>query len=296
MLMTRAIKHQYRAQTGVTLVELLIAMGLSVFLMAAVVQSFLGSKQSTDVVQAQARMQENARFAIMFITRSVRMAGFPSQLIPPDGLPDISIIDANWRGALMPANATFASFAEQAVVWGENGSSSTVANLKSNTDVVHIRLQGMGDGSVTDCQGRDIPLDTWAILSFYVDDSDNFRCRSDDGAGVAGSVQDVALVQGIEELQVQYGLNAGVAGATDFDSSQVIRYATADQVAASEWQFVSNVKVALLSASDTEPLSGGAPARTYTLLDQTSASYQDGKARQQFAQTMRLRNLNWNSR
>ncbi len=290
------MQQQRELQTGVTLVELLIAMGLSVFLMAAVVQSFLGSKQSTDVVQAQARMQENARFAMMFLTRSVRMAGFPSQLIPPDGLPDISIIDANWRGNLMPANATFASFSEQAAVWGENGSSATVANLKSNTDVVHIRLQGMGDGSVTDCQGRDIPLATWATLSFYVDDDDNFRCRSDDGAGAAGSVQNVALVQGIEELQVMYGLNAGVVGATDYDASQVIRYATADQIAAAEWQYVSNVKVALLSASDTEPLSKGSPARTFTLLDQTSASYQDGKARQQFAQTMRLRNLNWNSR
>lgn len=290
------IRRRHTAQTGVTLVELLIAMGLSVFLMAAVVQSFLGTKQSTDVVQAQARMQENARFAIMFITRSVRMAGFPSQLFPPDGLPDISILDPNWRGSLMPANSTFANFAEQAAVWGENGSSATVANLKSNTDVVHIRLQGMGDGSVTDCQGRDIPIDTWAALSFYVDDSDNFRCRSDDGAGTAGSVQDVALVQGIEELQVLYGLNAGVAGATDFDSSQVIRYASADQIAATEWQFVGNVKVGLLSASDSEPLSRVAPARTYTLLDEASASYQDGKARQQFAQTIRLRNLNWNAR
>ncbi|MFK7733239.1 MAG: PilW family protein [Pseudomonadales bacterium] len=289
-------QQRNKFQTGVTLVELLIAMGLSVFLMAAVIQSFLGSKQSTDVVQAQARMQENARFAMMFLTRSIRMAGFPSQLIPPDGLPDISIVDSNWRGDLMPANATFASFAQQAAVWGENNSSATMSNLKSNTDVVHIRLQGMGDGSVTDCQGRDIPIDAWAILSFYVDDADNFRCRSDDGAGTAGSVQDVALVQGIEELQIQYGLNAGVAAATDYDASQVIRYATADQIAAAEWQFVSNVKVGLLSASDSEPLSRAAPARVYTLLDQASASYQDGKARQQFAQTMRIRNLNWNAR
>lgn len=290
--MTMETRQRQTVQTGVTLVELLIAMGLSVFLMAAVVQSFLGSKQSTDVVQAQARMQENARFAIMFLTRSIRMAGFPSQLIPPDGLPDISIVDSNWRSSMMPANATFASFAEQAAVWGENGSSATVANLKANTDVVHIRLQGMGDGSVTDCQGRDIPLNTWAVLSFYVDDNDNFRCRSDDSV----AVQDVALVQGIEELQIMYGLNAGVAAAADYDSSQVIRYTTADQITAAQWRFVSNVKAGLLSASDTEPLSKTAPARTFNLLDQVSASYQDGKARQQFAQTIRLRNLNWNAR
>ncbi len=284
--------QQAHAQAGVTLVELLIAMGLSVFLMAAVVQSFLGSRQSSNIVQAQARMQENARFAFLFMTRSVRMAGYPSELIPPDGLPDISLVDNTWRSAKMPENLDFASFEEQAVVWGENGGSGVVA-AKADSDAVHVRLQGMADGSVTDCQGRPIDADVWAQFSFFIDAQNDFRCRSDDGT----SVQNAVLVQGIEEMQVMYGLNPGVSAAAgdEFDSAQVSRWVNADDVGAGEWRFVSSVKVALVSASDTEPLSAAGPGISYDLLDYTSPEYVDGRARQQFAQTIRLRNQNWNA-
>lgn len=287
-----------RKQTGVTLVELLIAMGLSVFLMAAVVQSFLGSRQSADVVQAQARMQENARFAYYFMAKSIRMAGYPSTLIEPNNEPDVTLIRSEWRTQTMPAQATYASFAPEAVIWGENGTSSVVANAKSNSDVVHVRLQGMDDGSVSDCQGRQIAADDWAQLTFYIDTDENFRCRSDDGGGTAGSIQNEILVEGIEELQAVYGLNGGVAVANwkDFDDpAQVVRYANADEIAADAWVFVSALKLALVSASETAPLSASGPARVYQLLDFTSSGYTDGKARQQFAQTIRVRNQNWNS-
>jgi len=285
-------------QSGVTLVELLVAMGLSVFLMAAVVQSFLGSRQSADVVQAQARMQENARFAYYFLARSIRMAGYPSALIEPNNMPDVTLVRSEWRASNAPALASFASFAPEAVVWGENDTSAVVTDAKPSSDIVHVRLQGMADGSVADCQGRAIAEGDWAQLSFYIDADQNFRCRSDDGAGGGGSVQNEILVEGIEEMQAIYGMNGGIGVANwgDYDDpAQVVRYANADSIAADEWTFVSTVKLALVSASDNAPLSPDGPARDYQLLDFLTSGYTDGKARQQFAQTIRIRNQNWNT-
>lgn len=283
-----------KAHAGVTLVELLIAMGLSVFLMAAVVQSFLGSRQSADVVQAQVAMQESARFAYMFMARNVRMAGFPTELIEPDGVADVTLTETSWRTAQMPADNSFANFEAESVVWGEDGSSSML-DARSGSDVLHLRLQGQVDGSVSDCQGRAIPdTGNWAQLAFYIDADDNFRCRSDDGDG---SVQDAVLVQGIQELQFLYGLNSGVVDSTVpiEEPSQIVSWANAGSIVAGDWRFVVAVKAALVAASNTAPLSTTGPGATYTLLDYTSPSYNDGRARQQFAQTIRLRNQVLNS-
>jgi type IV pilus assembly protein PilW len=60
---------------GMTLVELLVAMALGSVLLGGIVQVFVGSKQAYSFNEELGLIQENARFAIEFITRDVRMAG-----------------------------------------------------------------------------------------------------------------------------------------------------------------------------------------------------------------------------
>lgn len=70
-------RHLSRAaQQGLTLIELLIAMTLSAFILDGVIQTFLGARQSYRVQEGLSRLQENGRYAIEFIDRDVRMAGF----------------------------------------------------------------------------------------------------------------------------------------------------------------------------------------------------------------------------
>lgn len=63
-------------QTGMTLLEILIAMSIGLFLLAGVTQIFIGSKQTYRLQEAMSRVQENSRFAMDFISRDVRMAGY----------------------------------------------------------------------------------------------------------------------------------------------------------------------------------------------------------------------------
>ncbi len=63
-------------QSGLTMVELLVAMVLGLILIGGVVQIYLSNNQTYRVTEASSRIQENARFAFRYLTRQVRMAGF----------------------------------------------------------------------------------------------------------------------------------------------------------------------------------------------------------------------------
>jgi type IV pilus assembly protein PilW len=61
---------------GFSLVELLLALALGLVVVTGIVQLFVGNSQSYAVLNGQARMQENGRFALEFIARAARSAGF----------------------------------------------------------------------------------------------------------------------------------------------------------------------------------------------------------------------------
>ncbi|MDG2175708.1 MAG: PilW family protein [Gammaproteobacteria bacterium] len=75
LLKKRSLHFSIR-QIGFSLLELLIALGLSATLMAGVVGVFLGMFQTDRTQEGISRMQEAGRFATNFISQDVRMAGY----------------------------------------------------------------------------------------------------------------------------------------------------------------------------------------------------------------------------
>lgn len=69
-----------RGQSGMGLVEMLVAMSLSLVVIGAVVQLFLGSKESYRVQEAISRIQENGRHAMRVLAGDVRQAHYLGQL------------------------------------------------------------------------------------------------------------------------------------------------------------------------------------------------------------------------
>ncbi len=63
-------------QNGLTLVEIMVAVALSVILLAGVIQIFVGTKGTYRLQDNMSRLQENGRFALNYLTRDVRMAGY----------------------------------------------------------------------------------------------------------------------------------------------------------------------------------------------------------------------------
>lgn len=74
---------------GFTLVELLIAMTIGLFMVATVGYVFVGAKQTFNSLEGLAYIQENARYAFDYMGKDIRMAGFTGgytspALTPPD--------------------------------------------------------------------------------------------------------------------------------------------------------------------------------------------------------------------
>lgn len=64
------------ASAGFSLVELMLALALGIVVVTGIVQLFVGNSQTYNVLNGQARLQENARFAMEFISRAARSAGY----------------------------------------------------------------------------------------------------------------------------------------------------------------------------------------------------------------------------
>jgi len=63
-------------QAGLSLVEIMVALVISLFLMGGVVSVYSGNKSTYQFADASARVQENGRFALEMLTRDIRLAGF----------------------------------------------------------------------------------------------------------------------------------------------------------------------------------------------------------------------------
>lgn len=71
-----AVPSSHRRQSGLTLVELLIAMVLGLIVISAVVNTYVGSTRSARFSKGLAYIQENGRFGIITMQRGIRLAGF----------------------------------------------------------------------------------------------------------------------------------------------------------------------------------------------------------------------------
>lgn len=60
---------------GLSMVELLVALALGLVVTAGVIQVFISTRQGHRVIHADARLQENGRFALFFLQRDLRHAG-----------------------------------------------------------------------------------------------------------------------------------------------------------------------------------------------------------------------------
>ena len=100
-----------RKESGLTLIELMVAMTIGLFLVAVIGNLFVGAKQTYRTQDNLARLQENGRFALELLGRNIRDAGYtnisfappaskyaaPTAIgfVKPDGTPDIAITGSN---------------------------------------------------------------------------------------------------------------------------------------------------------------------------------------------------------
>ncbi|MGQ7815620.1 PilW family protein [Metapseudomonas furukawaii] len=266
--------HLYsRYQSGLSIVELLVALLLSSILVGGVLQVFLSSNRTYATTEALARTQENGRFALEFIAQNARLAGYlEPYLLTTKPLP-LAQPNCNW-----PSSA------------------DVHCTINAATDQVTFILQPpliRDDPNIAatrrDCAGNSVAEDTVIANTFHIlpaDDNNPFpslACTTfsiDDPTAFTPAVR---LVDGIENLQLLYGES------TSGDPQSVNRFVSADRV--SDWANVSAIRVAVLANSMGRTANDANAPRNFTLLDTRVNAANDGQLRQVFTTTIRFHNL-----
>lgn len=231
------------AQSGLTLIELMIAMALGLFVLLAATGLLLSSKAGYTVQDQTAHVQESGRYAMDILSRAVRQTGNEDSSMMPaammqEATPNVVGLDA------MTVKKTAA---------GLDGASAK--GVVNGSDVLALRFFGDGtdeqDGTILNCAGLPVAAPGlsddaesgrgWSIF-FVGEDAKGepeLRCKYRTQTGWNAD----AIVRGVESFQVLYGVDADDDGLPD-------RFVNADAVDALDAQLPPNGENAAARAAD----------------------------------------------
>ena len=205
-------------QKGLTLIEIMVAMSIGLFMIAGVIHVFSSTKESYRTQEAVARIEVNSRFSLEIMTGNIRMAGYKKDPW------------ADSKNVFGTVTTLFPTVGQ--IVSGSEGGSS-------DSDQINIRYHGsvnslgVADGRVYDCEGTSVG-DTNIELEFSISGTD-LICTID------GATTPVVLADKVSNMQILYGED------TTGDEA-VNQYVKASSV--SNWQAIVSVKIGLVLGSD----------------------------------------------
>ncbi len=299
-------------QTGFTLVELMVAMTIGLVITLAAIATLSMSRTGFTAADSTTQLRENARFATGLIKRIAMQAGYQDRT-QTQAWTDDNIFGFN--------DGLFDSGATPVAANGNRTTGCTFGDLscQNGSDVLIVRFQGsspstsagVADGSIINCAGvpqPEVTVTGQRISSvFHVGRSaagePTLMCSS----GVGANWVTVPLVQGIESLQVLYGIDDPANGVLQTPSGEPLNladsYLRADQMTAANWTNVHSLRIGMVvrSAASTAVDRSAAALRHYFPLGQGYAAAtdpgsditgpNDGRVRLEITTTIHLRNL-----
>ena len=191
-----------QSQKGLTLIEIMIAMTISLVLLAGIIQIFLSSKQSYNIQQALSRVQENARLVTDIVLRDITAAGYMGCLGSTDNV--INTL------ADQTANYDYASAIEGTEGGAGNPDSITIRRVIEGMSIPVVEPMTNGTGS--------IKLDTTNLNYASLNQWDVVTVSDCAGAAVFMITNDPAASSGVIEhdagVDATSGVNQGQSNST----------------------------------------------------------------------------------
>jgi type IV pilus assembly protein PilW len=323
------------SQRGLSLIELMISMTLSIILTFGAVQIYVSSKQTYRSQDAMSRMQENARYALDIVVKDIRSSGYVGcgnlTTVTPNVVtasPTINAYSATtaftgnqntgaqvWSPVLAAGVSLVVDDTDVFTVQNAGRCSTTLAAdmaaIDSNVTIATANSCGFSQNDViliSDCNKADLFRITNApaatgllshadLSDFYLTsaatqvmsvNSSTYFIRNDATSGIpslyaldntqaAGGNNPLALIEGVENMQVQYGIDTNNDGAPE-------QYSDANAV--TDWTQVVSARITLLMRT-----MEAVDAAAYTFsAGGTTKTYDDGIMRKEFVATVKLRN------
>ncbi|HEX7080016.1 MAG TPA: PilW family protein [Gammaproteobacteria bacterium] len=245
--------HGRRRATGMTLVELMVALAIGSFLLLGAVTVFVQSRSTFRVADSVSRLQENARFVLDRLEPDIRMAGYfgltsrPTKLLGRAGPDDPAglgpqecetnwainveaVVEATnngyaWGTGCDPFGGTAAADADTLIVRRVSEDEIT-GSLDANT--LYVQSARSVDGQIF--QGTTVPTlpgtsQTHRLIvnGYYVSQTSTLSTTDNTipslrvkrlTSGAGGPVVvDEEVLPGVEDFQVQLGVDTDAVGA-----------------------------------------------------------------------------------
>ncbi len=300
-------------QSGLTMVELLVSVVISSFIVIAATSFFVGTSRSRDTQDAAAQLEDNARFVTEIITRNLQQTGYQNyrwdpdpnkqsrnrEVAPPaDGEPDIRGYNNSAAGTDLNNGA-------------HDCTGTCATNRVANSDTLVIRFQGsstaagVADSSMIDCLGTAQPATTvtddrlFSIFELRRSSATNepeLRCKRRNPSSGSFEVQPIA--SGVEVFQVMYGVDRNNDSFVDqWLNGQEVDALTGTAI--DKWNKVRSVRVGMVLRSPKRVALASAAASYKPLGDNFTAAADtgstltvadDGRLRRVVTFTVNIRN------
>lgn len=243
-----------RKQKGISLLSLMVAVAIGIFLIGAVIKIYLDSKSSFNARNAVAEVSENQRFALDDMRRILVMAGRDIRESEDSGT------DSSFR--------TFSDVSTDAAAAAATGAEFIFDGGSDNSDIVAVRyragpscgayqnvpVEGKIQTRSNGTSYRDNKTCRPTTTSFKVIDND-LICESNryyTRTGATGATTclparnttQTVLVSGVQLMKVLYGVD------DDVEPGYASRYLTASEVG--NWRSVVTLRFALLLGSESD--------------------------------------------
>ena len=168
--------YKKNRQHGLTLVEILVALVISLFLLAGLLQLFVSTRQSSRIQENLSRVQENGRFAIEYVSRVVRLAGYRSR--------DTIEQEKSFREAF--------------------GVNAFQGGTQDGVEFITVRFEGenAGDGQIRNCLNQIINASSVSSDTLRIS-GNTLQCQAVTPLG--GVAQTQPIVDDVESMQILYG-------------------------------------------------------------------------------------------
>jgi type IV pilus assembly protein PilW len=321
-------------QYGMTLIELMTALAIGAFLMLGAVTVFMQSRTTFRINESVARMQETARFAIDALEPEIRMAGYWGLTSTATNIINRTAPTAANGFGKNPCGTDGLLTLDLAVAGTNNGYGFTCAGAPTpdpapNSDTLVVRraaqdletppLTGVntrriqtvrGTGESRAFTGETAPFthdpDTNEIHRLFVNGFYVNRTSTVSAAGnqvpslkvhtllATGAVQNQEVIPGVEDLQIQFGVDTDAPGTADRGS--IDRYVNPNDPMIDPGNAGFNANAEILAVRvwirvrAERPENGFTDGTTYAYAGQSVGPFNDGFRRLVVSKTIYLRN------
>jgi len=166
------------SQRGFTLVELMVSLVLGLIIVAAATMLFIAGQKSFALQQGASDIQDNANFALNYMTKDIRMANLNAVTA--------TMTASSANGGIVFSTTNLAGVASSAVSKSEVSNTSNV-NVGSDQLVIqYLPTQAQIDSGLFDCEGTQVTdASVYVIERYFVRQDDNLNSNETSATALA---------------------------------------------------------------------------------------------------------------